>query len=139
MSASREMSRTAVFNAVVASGENTASGSAPVSAVAYDLDPGSPTRWGGPFGRVPKQISSALWVTVGACQAAAEYALFDATARNVTTSVSAIPNPALEVGDCLRLAHSGRKELHIAQAFTIPLTAEGSSSLTLRGGKEETA
>lgn len=139
MSASRQMSRAAVFNAVVASGENTASGSVPVSAVAYDTDISSPTRWGGPFGRVPKNISSALWTSIGACQAAAEFALFDATARNVTTSVSAIPNPALEAGDCLRISYSGRKELCLAQSFTIPLTAEGSSTLTLRGGKEEAA
>ncbi|WP_256123227.1 DUF5047 domain-containing protein [Streptomyces sp. EN16] len=138
MSVARTMSRTTVYNAIVASGENTASGVAPVSAVAYDTNPLSPTRWGGPFGRVPKYISSALWVTTGACQAAADYALFDATARNVQLSIAAIPNPALEAGDCLRISHTGRKELAIAQSFSIPLTAEGSSSLTLRGGKEET-
>ncbi|MFB7919232.1 DUF5047 domain-containing protein [Streptomyces sp. NPDC056061] len=139
MSASRELSRTAVYNAVVASGENTASNSVPVSAVAYDNAPTSPTRWGGPFGRSPKFISSALWTTVGQCQSAANYALFDATAPNVMTSITAIPNPALEAGDCLRISHSGRHELFIAQAFTIPLTAEGSASLTLRGGKEDAA
>ncbi|MFB7479567.1 DUF5047 domain-containing protein [Streptomyces anulatus] len=138
MTAARAMSRTAVYNAVVASGENTASGGAPVSAVAYDTDPSSPTRWNGPFGHVPKYISSALWTTTGACQAAANYALFDAVARNVQLSIAAIPNPALEAGDCLRISHTGRKELAIAQSFTVPLTAEGSSSLTLRGGKEET-
>ncbi|WP_244317762.1 DUF5047 domain-containing protein [Streptomyces chryseus] len=138
MSASRQMSRTAVYNAVVASGENTSSGAAPVSAVAYDNDPNSPTRWGGPFGRVPKFISSALWASQGACQSAADYALFDATARNVSTSISAVPNAALEAGDCLRVAYAGRKELFLAQSFTIPLTAEGAASLTLRGGKADT-
>lgn len=139
MSAARAMSRTAVYNAVVASGENVASGGAPASAIAYDTNPSSPTRWGGPFGRVPKFISSALWTSVGACQAAAGYELFDAVAPNVQLSISAIPNPALEAGDCIRIAHTGRKELAIAQAFSIPLTAEGSSTITLRGGKEEEA
>lgn len=139
MSASRQMSRTAVYNAVVASGENAAANTAPVSAVAYDNAPTSPTRWSGPFGHVPKFISSALWTSVGQCQSAADYALFDAIAPNVSTSISAIPNAALEGGDCLRIAHSRRKELFIAQAFTIPLTAEGSATLTLRGGKEDTA
>ncbi|MFE6493413.1 DUF5047 domain-containing protein [Streptomyces sp. NPDC057748] len=139
MSASRQMSRTAVYNAVVASGENAAANSAPVSAVAYDNAPTSPTRWGGPFGRVPKFITSALWTTTGQCQSAADYALFDAMAPNVSTSITAIPNPALEAGDCLRVAHSGKRELFIAQAFSIPLTAEGSASLTLRGGKEDIA
>ncbi|MER5501371.1 DUF5047 domain-containing protein [Streptomyces sp. NPDC002561] len=139
MSAARELTRTSVFNAVVASGENTAANNAPVSAVAYDNAPTSPTRWGGPFGRAPKFISSSLWTSAGQCQSAANYALFDAIASNVTTSITAIPNPALEAGDCLRVAHSGKKELFIAQSFTVPLTAEGSASLTLRGGKEETA
>ncbi|WP_406160994.1 DUF5047 domain-containing protein [Streptomyces canus] len=139
MSASRQMSRTAVYNAVVASGENTASNSAPVSAVAYDSSPTSPTRWGGPFGRVPKFISSSLWTTAGACQAAANYALFDAIAPNVTTSIDSIPNPALEGGDCLRIGYASRKELFILQSATVPLTAEGSFSIGLRGGKEDTS
>lgn len=139
MSAARSMSRTAVYNAVVASGENTSSNTAPVSAVAYDTGPTSPTRWSGPFGHVPKFISSALWTTTAACQAAADYALFDAIAPNIATSVTAIPNPALDAGDCLRIAYSGRKELFIVQALSTPLTAEGSASLTLRGGKEDEA
>ncbi|WNI28658.1 DUF5047 domain-containing protein [Streptomyces sp. ITFR-6] len=139
MSASRQMSRTAVYNGVVASGENAAANVAPVSAVVYDTDPTSPTRWSGPFGHVPKFISSALWVSVGACQAAANFALFDATAPNISTSVEAVPNPALEGGDCIRISYSGKKELFIVQSVTTPLTAEGSASLVLRGGKEEDA
>ncbi|KDQ65754.1 peptidase [Streptomyces sp. NTK 937] len=137
MSSARTMSRSAVYNAVVASGENIAAGGIPVSAVAYDTNPNSPTRWGGPFGKVPKHISSSLLMSTGACQAAADYALFDATARNVQLAITAIPNPALEAGDCLRISHAGRKELAIAQSFTVPLTAEETGTLTLRGGKEE--
>ncbi|MEO3974377.1 DUF5047 domain-containing protein [Streptomyces sp. CAU 1734] len=137
MTASRQMSRNAVYNAVVASGQNAAANTAPVSAVAYDDELSSPTRWDGPFGRAPKHISSSLWTTVGQCQTAADYALFDAIAPNVTTSISAIPNPALEAGDCVRVRYADRRELAIVQSLTIPLTAEGSSSLTLRGGKED--
>lgn len=138
MSSARQMSRTAVYNAVVASGENTASGSAPVSATAKDTDPTSPTRWGGPFGKVTKRISSALWTTTTICQAAADAALFDAIAPNVQTSIASIPNPALEGGDVIRIAYASRRELFLAQSLTVPLTAEGSFSLTLRGGKEDT-
>ncbi|MYY03065.1 MULTISPECIES: DUF5047 domain-containing protein [unclassified Streptomyces] len=137
MSAARQMSRTAVYNAVVASGENTASSVAPVSAVAYDNGPLSPTRWNGPFGHVPKFISSALWITTGACQAAADYALFDAIAPNISTTIEAIPNAALEGGDCIRVSYAGRRELFIVQSVTTPLTAEGSAALVLRGGKED--
>jgi hypothetical protein len=135
MSAARQMSRTAVYNAVVASGENTSSNVAPVSAIARDTDPTSPTRWGGPFGRVTKFYSSALLGTVTACQSVADTMLFDATAPNVLTSITAIPNPALEAGDVLRLSYARRRELALLQAVSIPLTATGTGSLTLRGSK----
>jgi hypothetical protein len=131
MSAARQMSRTAVYNAVVASGENTSSNIAPVSAIARDTDPTSPTRWGGPFGKVTRFYSSGLLGTVTACQNAATTLLFDATAPNVQTSITAIPNPALEAGDVLRLAYSTRRELALLQS----VTATGAGSLTLRGSK----
>jgi hypothetical protein len=138
ISAARTMSRSAVYNAVVASGENSSSNSTPVSAIAYDDDPTSPTRWGGPFGRVPRFYSSALLTTSAGCLAVAESMLFDATAPNIQAAIAASPNPALEAGDCVRLRYSGRRNLFIVQALTIPLTATGTPSITLRGGKEET-
>ncbi|MFD4699767.1 DUF5047 domain-containing protein [Streptomyces niveus] len=139
IASSRQMSRTAVFNAVAATGENASSATAPVSYVARDNDPTSPTRWGGPFGKVTKPISSALWLTVGDCQAAAQYALFDATAPNVQTSIDSIPNPALDGSDIVRLNHAGRLERYVVQALTVPLKADGDFSIILRGGKEEAA
>lgn len=137
ISSARAVSRTAVYNAVVASGENSASGAAPVSGTAKDLDPSSPTRWGGPFGRVPKFISSALWISANDCTSAAEYALYDAVAPNIQTSIDSLPNPALEGNDIIRLIHAGRKERYLVQSLAIPLTADGSFSIGLRGGKEE--
>ncbi|MFB7823875.1 DUF5047 domain-containing protein [Streptomyces hydrogenans] len=137
ISSARQMSRTNVFNAVQATGENAASGSAPVSAVAKDTDPSSPTRWGGPFGKVTKSISSPLWTTVGICQSVANFALLDAIAPNISTSIDSLPNPALEAGDIIRVSHAGRKELFAVQSFSIPLTATGDFTITLRGGKED--
>ncbi|WP_405620241.1 DUF5047 domain-containing protein [Streptomyces sp. NBC_00076] len=138
ISSTRSMPRTGVYNCVVASGENASSGSAPVSGTAKDLDPSSPTRWGGPFGKVTKFISSALWISSGDCTSAAEYALFDAIAPNVQTSLESLPNPALEGNDIVRLVHVGRKERYLVQSLTIPLTADGAFAIALRGGKEET-
>ncbi|AKZ59161.1 hypothetical protein SAM23877_6116 [Streptomyces ambofaciens ATCC 23877] len=139
ISSARSVSRTGVYNAVVASGENSASGSAPVSGTARDTDPGSPTRWGGPFGKVTKFISSALWITAGDCLSAANFALFDATAPNVETSLDSLPNPALEGNDIVRIAHAGRKERYLVQSLTVPLTADADFAVTLRGGKEDEA
>ncbi|MDH6625732.1 hypothetical protein M2271_003543 [Streptomyces sp. LBL] len=139
ISSTRSMPRTGVYNCIVASGENAASGVAPVSGFAKDLEPTSPTRWEGPFGRVTKFISSALWISAADCTSAAEYALFDATAPNVQTSLDSLPNPALEGNDIIRLIHAGRKERYLVQSLTIPLTADGAFAMALRGGKEEAA
>ena len=137
ISSARSVTRTGVYNCVVASGENASSGVPPVSGFAKDMDPTSPTRWEGPFGRVTKFISSALWVSVGDCTAAAEFELFDATAPNVSTSLDSLPNPALEGSDVIRLTHAGRKERYLVQSLSIPLTADADFSITLRGGKED--
>ncbi|MCQ6554789.1 DUF5047 domain-containing protein [Streptomyces sp. C10-9-1] len=137
ISSARQMSRKGVANAVVAVGENTASGSAPVSAVAKDTDPTSPTMWGGPYGKVTKFISSPLWTTSGSCLSAATYALAEAIAPNIQTSISSLPNPALEGGDVIRVSHVGRKELFLIQSLAIPLSVDGTFGITLRGGKED--
>jgi hypothetical protein len=139
ISSARSMPRTGVCNAVAASGQNAASGAAPVSAIATDDDPSSPTRFGGPFGKVTKSISSALWTTVGACQAAADYALYEAIAPNVQTSIDTLPNPALEGNDIIRLSHAGRKERYLVQSLSVPLTSDGGFAIALRGGKEDAA
>lgn len=138
ISAARKMSRTAVCNAVVASGENAAAGSAPVSAIAKDTVSGSPTLWGGPFGKVTKSISNSLWTTSAICQSAADYALFDAIAPNIQTSLDALPNPALEGNDIIRVTAKGKPYRYLVQSLSVPLTAQGSFAITLRGGKEET-
>lgn len=137
ISAARTLSRSSVYNAVVVTGENTSSGNAPVSAVAYDDDPTSPTRWGGPYGKVPTTYPSALLTSAADCQAVADSMLFDATAPNVQVEISASPNPGLEPADCVRVRYAGRRNLFIIQALTIPLTAQGTASITLRGGKED--
>jgi hypothetical protein len=64
------MTRDGVVNAVIASGE-AASDHAPVVGYAFDLDPGSPSRWAGPFGEVPAFYTSPLLTTAAkAAQAA---------------------------------------------------------------------
>lgn len=138
VSAARTMSRNGVYNAVVVSAENTAANAAPVSAVAYDNNPNSPTRWGGPFGRKPMTYTTSLATTQAGCLSIANYKLADVIAPNIQTSASSLPNPALEAGDCIRISAAGRKEVSIVQGFTVPLTPEGDFPLTLRGSKEDT-
>lgn len=139
MAASRQMSRTAVYNAVVVTGENSSTAAPPVYAIAKDVDPASPTRWGGPYGKVTKFVSNPLLTTSGGCQAVANSLLFDATAPNVQTTVQNSVNPAIEAGDVGRVTDGLRKELFIAQSVTIPLTPDGAGALTLRGGKDDSS
>lgn len=137
VSASRSMSRNAVYNGVVVTASNTAANVAPVTGAAYDNDPNSPTQWGGPFGRKPKIYATALATTTGDCQSIATYMLADLVAPNIQMSLSTLPNPALEASDCIRVNAAGRKQLAIVQSFTVPLTEAGAFPITLRGGKDD--
>ncbi|MFD8315899.1 DUF5047 domain-containing protein [Kitasatospora purpeofusca] len=136
----RKISRAGVYNAVVASGESTTSGVPPVSAMATDDDPASPTRWGGPYGRVPRFYASGLLVTEAQCAATAASMLRNALAPTMETSIACLPNPALEAGDCLRLSYAhGRVEDVLVQSLTVPLSVDGDFGITLRGSKEATS
>ncbi|WP_459650256.1 DUF5047 domain-containing protein [Kitasatospora sp. Ki12] len=139
IAAGRKLSRAGVYNAVVVSGESAVSGIPPVSATAQDTDPTSPTRWDGPYGRVPRFYNSGLLTTTAQCAAVAATMLRDAIAPTVETSISSLPNPALEAGDCLRLRYAGgRTERVLAQSFSVPLDVTGAFAIILRGSKADT-
>lgn len=122
VAATRSMSSAGVFNGVLARGEDSGTATAPVSYLATDDDPFSPTYWGGAFGHRPTTYSSSTLTTTGACAAAANLKLRAAKAPNARGDLSAMPNPALEPGDVIRVSHpDGIKELHQLQSFTVPL------------------
>src|SRR5690606_609768 len=70
VSMNRELSRDGVYNAVVARGEG-ADTETPIQAVVVDNNPKSPTRWGGPFGKVPRFYASPLITTASQAASAA--------------------------------------------------------------------
>lgn len=134
----RGMSSTGVFNGVLARGEGPESGAAGVSWLATDDDIGSPTYWGGPFGRRPMFYSSATIINSASAQAAAELKLQAAKAPNATGDFSALPNPALEPGDVLRVVHpDGKKELHQVASFSVPLEPTGDFPISTISAKED--
>lgn len=138
ISGTRAMSSASVFNGVLARGENTADDKPPVSALVVDNDPGSPTYWGGPFGRRPTFISSSALITTNACAQAANLELLKAKAPNASGDFSSLPNPALEPGDVLRVAHSdGTRELHQVASFSVPLDDGGDFPITTISAKED--
>lgn len=138
VSGNRGMSSDGVYNGVLARGENAADGAAPVQYLATDDDPGSPTRWNGPYGHRPKVYGSSLLVTVGLCQQAAQVQLIAAKAPNASGDFSSLPNPALEPGDVIRVIHpDGVRELHQVQSFTVPLDEGGDFPIATISAKED--
>lgn len=138
ISGTRAMTSDSVFNGVLARGENTADNVAPVSYLATDDDPNSPTYWGGPFGRRPDFHTSSALITLGACTQAANLKLAAAKSPNAGGNFSSLPNPALEAGDVLRVLHEdGTRELHQVAAFTVPLDLGGDFPISTISAKED--
>lgn len=138
ISANRGMTSDAVHNGVLARGENTSDNIPPVSALVVDNDSGSPTYWGGPFGRRPRFISSSAYTTVNACTQAANLELAKGRAANATGDISSLPNPALEPGDVIRVTHEdGTRELHQIASFSVPLDLGGDFPIATISAKED--
>lgn len=137
--ATRTVSADGVHNGVLARGESTETATAPVSALVVDNDPGSPTYWDGPYGRRPAFYSSSTLTTTGACVQAATLRLRTAQAPNASADLTSLPNPALAAGDVLRVVYpDGRRELHQAAAFTVPLDIGGAMPVRTISAKEGT-
>ncbi|WP_282790939.1 DUF5047 domain-containing protein [Streptomyces sp. CC224B] len=138
VSGSRAMTSDNVNNGVLARGENTEENLPPVSYLATDDDPTSPTYWGGPYGRRPLFYSSSTLTTVNACAQAANLKLAAAKAPNASGDFSSLPNPALEPGDIIRVIHpDGSRELHQVQSFTVPLDTGGDFPIATISAKED--
>ncbi|MHC3427169.1 DUF5047 domain-containing protein [Streptomyces sp. DT18] len=138
VSGSRAMTSDNVFNGVLARGENTSDDVAPVSWLAVDDDPGSPTYWDGPFGHRPTVYSSSTLTTTALCRQAAQLRLAQAKAPNSSGDISSLPNPALEPGDVIRVTHpDGTRELHQIASFTVPLDLGGDFPISTISAKED--
>ncbi|MFF4746783.1 DUF5047 domain-containing protein [Streptomyces sp. NPDC001268] len=139
MQAVRSMSATNVYNGILARGENSETNTAPVQALVVDSDPNSPTYWDGPFGHRPDFYSSSTLTTTGQCTAAATLKLRAAQAPNASADITALPNPALEAGDVLRVVYpDGSAELHQAHSFPIDLGTDGGFVIKTISAKEGT-
>lgn len=122
VSETRQLNRTGVYNACVASGQDTGSGAVAV-AVVKDQDPSSPTYWYGNFGRVPQFYSSSFITTQAQAISAAQSILSRSTGLPYNVDLSAVPNPALEPLDTIVLTNRNQPETHTLEKVTIPLDA----------------
>lgn len=135
---SRGLTREGVYNAVVATGESSDT-TAPARAVAYDLNPASPTYYNGSFGKVPRFYTSPFITTNTQAQTAADALLRQQLGLPYQVELSSIPNPALEPYDVLEVAYPQRSrsrslyhETHVIDEATIPLVPREAVKLKTR-------
>lgn len=126
----RELSQGNAYNAVVVEGED-ASGAVAVRAVAKITDPNSKLFFGGGFAQRPRYYRSSLITTTAQAQSTAESLLLRVSGVAKTLNIEAFLNPALEVGDTIRVeVDPGVWEYHIVESFTIPLGPGGTTIAT---------
>lgn len=129
------------FNGVIVTASNSDL-PAPLFALAVDSDPNSPTQWGGPFG---KRYAPFIKDETIASQAQAQLRANKELQANLgflqSIKVPSLPNPALEVGDVVRVALSRpditdvpiiSEQYCIVDAFEVPLRAGGTQTLSTR-------
>lgn len=129
VSMSRSLSREGVYNAVVAVGE-AGDSKAPARAVARDMNPASPTYWNGPYGKVPRLYSSPLITSNAQAGQAATALLRSVVGFPHAVDFSAVPNPALEPLDQVRVRYRDGSVIHAVTTLTVPLTAEQAMTAT---------
>lgn len=128
---SRSLSRQGVYNGVVARGDQPTDDVQPI-AVVVDNNPASPTYWNGRFGKVPRYYNSSFITTAAQATSAATSILQRAVGLPYSINLDAVPNPALEPYDPVRITMPDRTDIHVIDSLSIPLTALGTMTGTTR-------
>jgi hypothetical protein len=130
LGASKRWGRGDACNRVVVTGENASED--PVSGEATDDTPGSPTLYGGPFGRVTFAYSSSFITDNDQADSVAQTILTQKLGTGQQISFDALVNPALEPFDTvgvrreqIGIGGENREELHILDSISVPLTHDG--------------
>lgn len=133
VSMSREINRDGVYNAVMATGEPVGE-TTPVFGIAYDLAVNSPTKWGGPFGKVPRLFSSSFIENQGQANSAAQSILTSSTGLPYVVSLGSVPNTALEGWDVVLVDYDGNSpdEFHVLDRITYPLSVSAVMAMDTR-------
>lgn len=133
LSAGRSSSNRGRYNKVIATGENT-DNSATYRAEAWDADPTSPTYIGGDYGVVPRWYASQFIASSGQAAGAARSVLRSELGQTDPVPFSIVANPALELGDVVRLVRT-RTDLDVTRSMdklSLPLSVEGAMDVVTR-------
>lgn len=129
--AERELTDDQTLNHVVVKGESTSSQNA-VSAVALDDDPSSPTYVYGRFGQHSVTVTIPAVTTEDQAQAAADAILHAALGAAETATITSVPIPFLECGDCVEvnLADIKADGRYVINQITMPIAPGAAMTLT---------
>lgn len=121
------LDRAGVYNRVIVTG-------APgIRVVVSDYDLRSHTRFGGPFGKKPRNYSNPLLTTTQQATAAGAALLARSRGAGVLIAHETLVNPALDPGDVVASVDTdGVLRLHILDKVPIPLSPKGTQTLTSR-------
>lgn len=133
LSVGKSLSDEPGYNGVVLTSES-ATLPTPLRSEAWDLNPSSPTYSLGPYGKVPKFVSSPYVATQAQADTAAQVELTRSIGGTEQIQLAAIPNPAHEAGDVVRVVRPLSKidSVALVESITIPLAADGAMSLSCR-------
>ena len=130
--ATPRLSRDNVFNAVIVFGER-ADGDLPVYAIASDNNPTSPTYINGAFGIKTKTINVQAAVNQGQALSLARTGLQQARSLSQSWSVNMIPDPSMELGDCVYIQARGQvPAIQVLSSFSLPLNGSQPMSAQFR-------
>ena len=116
------------YSAVVVSPSRTDGTEVFAPQVAYDVDTSSATYAFGPFGVIPRFVSSPLVTTAEQALTVAQAELAKSVGNASSLSADALVNPALQEGQTIEVVlPDGRRQLHVVEAFTVGMDPEGSS------------
>ncbi|WP_030855236.1 DUF5047 domain-containing protein [Streptomyces sp. NRRL S-475] len=140
VSADVALSADDVYNKVTVTGENAEDNKPPVSGSATITAANDPLRYGGPFGKVTFRYSSSLVTNASQAVQTATALLAKKRQANRSVTLEAIPNPALDAGDWIRVNYGPAMlpELHLVNSFEIPLSVSGGScTIDTVGGHDD--
>lgn len=126
VSSSRSLDREGVYNGVVVEGEAPDGDQPAIRRFAWDSNPDSPTYWDGPYGKVPRFFSSPMITKWHQAISAARHILERSLGLPYNIDFTAVPNPALEPYDPIRVTYSTKagRETHVIETLDIPLSEQ---------------
>ena len=130
--ARRGVTREGMYNGIVARGEGGDTDD-PVQGIAVDNGAHSPTRWGGPFGKVPRFYASPVLTTDAQAAQAARSLLRRYIGMPYNVRFGSVPNPALRPRQAVRIRFDdGTREVHLVEKLTVPLTDDAAMTGTTK-------